>query len=217
MKGQIRFTSVLLIIVVVVGGISVRLGSQKQYLKFPEALDEVVVTVDGEELLVQDLAFYIAYEEGIVERDAFVYNPENTGQYWKIHTNGVFIRTAAKQTAIDMAIHDEIFYQMAQEDGLTLDEKEEEHLRNTQYDFWSDLEEEQRTAIAVGQDYMNQSIEKMALAEKYQSIYAMMKDKEQEEYAFDGTAYQKLLEEHEVQIHEEVWDRIHFGSITVNH
>ena len=57
----------------------------------------------------------------------------------------------------------------------------------------------------------------MALAQKAQSLYAQMNDTEEAEYDFNGEAYQELLENHEVELVEKVWDRVHFGSITVDH
>ena len=213
---QFRNTAFLLLLVFLTLSMS---GSSyvRSYLDFAESLDKTAVIVDGRELTLSDLAFYIAYEEGGVEETAFIYNPEDTGEYWRIHTNGVFIRTEAKQTAMDMAVHDEIFYQLACDEGLVLTDEEEAWLANDQYDFWSDLEEEQREALGVEKEVIDETMRKMALAQKAQSLYAQMNDTEEAEYDFNGEAYQELLENHEVEIVEKVWDRVHFGSITVDH
>ena len=184
---------------------------------FPEALDTVIVTVDDRELVLQDLAFYIAYQEGKIEEEARVYNPEDTGEYWRLHMNDVFLREAGKQKVMDMAVHDEIFYELAVSEGLELTEEEEAHLANDQYDFWSDLEEEQRESLGVSEDVIKESMRKLALAEKYQSLLAAMHDCEVEEYSIDGQAYEQLLEEHTVKVDESVWDRVNFGGITVDH
>ncbi len=214
---KIRFSTLLLMIVIVVAFISMRSGEQKKSLDFAASLDEVAVTVDGTDLALRDVAFYVAYEEKVVEDEAYIYNPQDTGEYWNIHPNGTFIRGTAKQSALDMAVHDRIFYAMAEKEGITLEEEEEKRLSNSQYDFNSDLEDEQKEWLGVSEDELNESMRKLALAEKYQSIYAQIKNGSTEDYSVSGEAYQKMLEGHEVIVNEDVWDRVDFGHITVHH
>lgn len=216
-RQKIRFTSVLLLIVLLLAIYSLAHGQRKNYYTYSEALDQVAVVVDGRNLTLADLAFYVVYEEQAVEEDAFIYNPENTGEYWNIHTNGTFVRTAAKETAMNMAIHDEIFYQLAMQEGIALDEKETAYMENTRMDFWSDTGEEAIEKLGVKKDVLNASMEKIALAQKYQSLLAEMNDADFEEYSFNGSAYEKMQEEHECEIKEGVWERVHFGSVTVAH
>lgn len=217
MKQKVRFTSVLLMIVLVIAVISVSTGRKRDYLTYSNATDEVAAVVDGNELTLKDMAFYVVYEEQLVERDAFIYDPENTGRYWNLHTNGVYVRIEAKATAMDMAIHDAIFYEMAMKEGVELNQEEEQYLSNTQSDFWSDLKEGIIEQLGVSEEVLNESMRKIALAEKYQSLLAVMNEVEYEEYSFSGEAYEKLLLEHEYEVKEDVWERVHFGSITVAH
>lgn len=215
MKQKVRFTIVLLALVIVMGVISVQSGKSKSSIPYAESLGEVIAVIDGEELLLQDMAFYIAYEENLVEADALIYNPKNTRQYWGIHTNGSYVITEAKQAAINMAVHDALLWRLAVQEGVALDEEEERRLANSQDDFWSDLEDIQKKALAVDREIINESMEKMALAEKYQYLLAEMNEKNFEDYSITGGAYQELLEEHACEIKEETWDRVKFGNITV--
>lgn len=217
MKQKFKFTIILLGIVAALGILSFREYQSRQDLVFANSLDEVVLTVDGQELTLRDMAFYIAYQEGKIEKEARIYNPEDTDEYWNLYTNSTFMREAGKQAVLDMAVHDEIFYQMAVEEGMQLSEKEEEYLANDRYDFWSDLEEEQRTELGVSEDELAESMRKIALAEKYQYLLAEMKQKNADDYAFWGQAYEKLLEEHEYTVEEKVWEKVPFGGVTVNH
>lgn len=217
MKQKFKFTIILLGIVAALGILSFREYQSRQDLVFANSLDEVVLTVDGQELTLRDMAFYIAYQEGKIEKEARIYNPEDTDEYWNLYTNSTFMREAGKQAVLDMAVHDEIFYQMAVEEGMQLSEKEEEYLANDRYDFWSDLEEEQRTELGVSEDELAESMRKIALAEKYQYLLAEMKQKNADDYTFWGQAYEKLLEEHEYTVEEKVWEKVPFGGVTVNH
>lgn len=217
MRQKLTFTAIVIALVIMAFIVAYREQESKQKLSFPDSLELTAVTVDGKVLTLRDMAFYIAYEEGQIEQDAKVYNPDNTGEYWNLFTNHTFIRSAGKQTAMDMAVHDEIFYQLAMTEGLELTEEEETYLVNDQYDFWSDLEEEQRKRLGVSEDDVKSTMRKLALAEKYQYLLAAMNNKDFDEYSITGAAYQKLLEEHDYELDTATWDRVPFGSITVNH
>lgn len=217
MRQTKRFFLMLAVFLVLAGALAYRSGRNKSELKFGEALDEVVAVVDGDELTVRDMAFYIAYEEGLIEKHAIIYDAEDTGAFWRVFTNRTFLRSKAKQTVLDMAVHDMIFYQLSRAESMELTEEEEACVADSQYDFWSDLEEEQREALGISQEEMNETIRRIALAEKYQTLLAAIERTEYDDYSFDGKAYQRLLTEHEYKVYEDIWDRIQFGSITVNH
>ena len=190
----------------------------KKMLVFRDSLDKVVVTVDGKDLTIKEIAFYVAYEETTIEEQAYVYDPEDTGAYWKLHIDGQFIRVAGKQAALDMAIHDEIFYELAQKEGLTLSEEEQVALNNKESDFWSDLIDEQKEKLGVTEDQIKETITHLALAEKYQNFLAEQSvDDSYDSYSISGENYQKILDEHSVKVRDKVWDKIDFGSIVVNH
>ena len=217
MKQKIHFTIALVFIVALLAVVSFGQWNARKKLVFAESLTEVAVTVDGSELTLSDMAFYIAYQENKIEETARIYNMEDTGEYWALHGGQMFLREEAKQTTIDMAIHDEIFYQMALVEGIELTEDECEHLANDQYDFWSDLEEEQQLALGVEQEVIDESMQRIALAEKYQYLFAEMNGESFEAYAVGEPAYERLLEAHDYEIEDSVWNRVDFGGITVDH
>ena len=106
---------------------------------------------------------------------------------------------------------------MAAEEGIVLSEAEEQYLANEQQDFWSDLTEEQRESLSVSEDTLDETMRKMALAQKYQSILAEMEQVDYEDYSIGGTEYEKLLAQHTCELDETTWNRVPFGSITVDH
>lgn len=69
---------------------------------------------------------------------------------------------------------------------------EQEYLENDESDFWSDLEDWQREQLGISEEELDSEMEKIALADKYQSIYAEMNQKEYEAYNFNGEAYEAL-------------------------
>ncbi|MEE1249895.1 MAG: hypothetical protein UHU19_11815 [Lachnospiraceae bacterium] len=215
---KLKKTLVISIIAAVIIVMWVMEYDSKKMLVFRDSLDKVVVTVDGKDLTLKEVAFYVAYEETTIEEQAYVYDPEDTGAYWKLHIDGQFIRVAGKQAALDMAIHDEIFYELAQKEGLTLSEEEQVALNNKESDFWSDLTEEQKENLGVTEDQIKETITHLALAEKYQNFFAEQNGNDfYDSYSISGENYEKILAEHSVKVNDKVWDKIDFGSIVVNH
>lgn len=211
-----RFITILSVVVLVLGALSVRNYENRKDLIFAEALDEVAVTIDGVELTLADMAFYVAYQEREVQKGAVIYNRERPLKYWNAHTNGVFVRSVAEEAVVDMAVHDEIFYRMALADELVLDEREELYLANEVYDFCSDLTEKQFKQLGVTAEELETCMRKIALANKYQSILTQIEDIDYTAYDYTKPAYEELLTLHEVVVNEDVWDRISVGNITIN-
>ena len=217
MKQKLKVTAVLLLIVLVLGIFSVTEYESRRELVFAKSLDEVILTVDHKELKLSELAFYVAYQEQQIEAAARIYNPDNTNEYWSLHGNRMFLRDEGKHAVLDMAVHDEIFYQMAVAEGLELTPQEEEHIQMTDMISGSDLGKEERAALGISEDTLLWSMRKIALAEKEQQLLAEIKQCSFEESTSGGQAYERLLSEHEYTVAEDIWERVPFGSVTVKH
>lgn len=81
----------------------------EEWLVYADSLELVVADVNGQELTLRDLAFYIAYDEMFVEEQAQIYDAEDTSRYWNLKTNNVYVRQLSKQSVMEKAVHDEIF------------------------------------------------------------------------------------------------------------
>lgn len=190
----------------------------KKMLVFRDNLDKTVVTVDGKELSLKEIAFYIAYEETTIEEQAYIYDPEDTNSYWNLHIDGQFIRVAGKQAALDMAIHDQIFCELARKEGLEFSEEDKKVLNNKEMDFWSDLSDEQKENLGVSEEQIMETMTQVALAEKYQNFLAEQSGNDSyDSYSISGEEYEKILKEHSFKVKEKVWDKINFGNIVVDH
>ena len=115
-----------------------------------------------------------------------------------------------------MAVHDEIFYQMADKNQIELNQKETEYMENQKLDFWNDLEEEGQTRLGVSFEEISDTFEHMALAQKMQQTLADTEGVDYREYNVDGDMYQELLKEHTFKINESLWKRLNFGKIIVS-
>ena len=218
MKRRLFTTLVLLCAVVALLWSGNRFSTERQTLIYCDSLDMVALEVDGKELTLRDMAYYVACEEKEVEKQACEYDPEDTSKYWNLHVDGLYIRVAARNAVIQKGIHDEIFYRMAMEDPIGLSSEEEQALSEECDDFWNDLlEEEQTEKLGITKEELYQSMRKMIFAEKYQDIYAQMEEKEYHAYDCNGEEYQNLLEQHTYKIREKVWKRVNMGNVILDH
>ena len=217
MKRKIRVTVVLLLLVIMLAVALKQDRVRKQDIVYAQSLDVVAIKVDDVELTLRDIAIYVAYQEKTVQKDAVIYDYENPSKYWNTYTNQYFVRSLAEKAVKEMAIHDEIFYQMALAEGLVLDEREEAYLANEQIDFLMDLSEEQMERLGVSEEDLLTAMRKIALANKCQSIMAQAEGIYYEDYDYTGGVYELIRADHDVKIEESVWDRISVGNITVNY
>ena len=210
-------TILLAIVVIMLGYTSLEASNWHHKLVYSESIHKVAATVNGQELTLLDMAFYVASEEKVAQEQAIVYNPDNPRKYWEVRVNGRFIRVEARDDAMAKAIHDEIFYRMALEKEVELNPEEMQGVKNTQEDFWSDLSDnDSQDRLGVSREDIDRQIEKAALAYKYQIIYAEMNGEAVENYDFSGDSYQDLLKENKYEIEESVWKNVDFGGVTVN-
>lgn len=212
-----KFLIIVIIFVITAGAASFFRYKRMEPVSYEKYIDETILTVDGEEYRLRDLAFYIAFEESTVEEQARVYNHKNTNQYWNIHTNDSFLRHTARDAITERAVHDIIFYQMAKKDELVLTDEEREYMMNEKADFWNDLTDEQRERIIISEKEIEHTFEKLALAQKEQRYVAEASGVLYAAYETDGDMYAELLQEHEYQVNDELWKRFSVGNITLSH
>lgn len=212
---------VLWIFVVIVAVLSIFADygrRNREDIIYPESLDVVVATVEEEDITLREFALYVAFQEAEVQKQAEVYEPDDTRKYWNIHTDGVFISQAARNEAMSMAIHDEIFYQMSVELGLSLNDEERQILQNDVDDFWYDLtDDEKEKKLGITKDDIYLAMEKIAYAQKAQAICAGMDGVDYSDYDYYEEVFQDFLGDYKYQVNDKVLERLDFGDITLNH
>ena len=209
---------VLILCVAVVVYALVSMEGGRGPISYNEHLEDTVVTIDGDAVTFEDLAFYILYEERKVEEQARIYNPDYTKDYWNIHTNDTFIQSEAKTVVINMAIHDHLLYKLAVEEGMdTLTEAQEEELEFAETDFWEDLLDIQWEKLPCSEEVINEQIRIAAIAENYQNWLAQENGPSQAAYKYDGYYYALIRDQHEIKINDKLWNRFVMGDVTLEH
>lgn len=180
-----------------------------------EHLDDVILYVDGRELTLDDIAFTILDTETTVQEQAEAYSPEEPVKYWRAHVNGKFINLVAKDGIIKTAIHDEIFYRLAQKDQVTLKDKEIEKIRSEAKDYYKKLSTYQKEALDLQEEDIYKAMEKIGLVEKYEDLFMVENKCNIEDVIVDGPVYDQLLKEHDYRVNLEVWGDVPVGTITI--
>ena len=191
-------------------------GVRQRTIDFKEHLDETVLVLDGKNYPLRKLAFYVAYEEQMIQEQALVYDVSDPNKYWNTHMNGHFVRVKAREEAMNLAIHDFIFYDMAVELGMELDQSEIDYAKGRSEDFWMDLGDYGRAQLGITGEELTEDLLRMALAQKYQKLYAAMENAAQEDYDVGGAAYEALLGEHTYKIRDRLWEGVSMGHVTLD-
>lgn len=191
-------------------------GVRQKTIVLAGHLDDTVLRLDGQKYPLRKLAFYIAYEEQTVQEQALLYDADDPNKYWNTHINGHFVRVRAREEAMNLAIHDFIFYNLSQELDMELDQEEIVYAAAQAKDFWMDLGETGQQRIGITQDELTEDLLCMALAQKYQQLYAAMQGVPEEDCEVGGIVYGQLLQEHSYKITDSVWEGISMGHVTLD-
>lgn len=190
----------------------------REDIVYPNSLDLVVATVEQEEITLREFALYVAHQEMEVQKQANVYDPEDTRKYWNVHTDGVYISHAARNEAMSMAIHDELFYQVAMELQLKLTEEELQILQNDVDDFWFDLTDDgKEEKLGITKEDIYAAMEKIAYAQKAQYICAGMDGVDYSDYDYYEEVFLDFLSDYKYNVNDSVLNRLDFGDITLEH
>lgn len=220
MKFRVKYllTVALLALTVVLLVYGEGAGSSRGKLVYAESLNEAPAAVNGKPLTLRRLAFYVAWEESQVQEQALIYDPEDTAKYWNVQVKGTFIRAEARNTVIEMAVHDEVFAQLAEADGIGLSEEEKRLVSGEEESFWQDLlEDEKAERLGISYGDLCESMEREALAEKYQAIYEQLHYADEGDYDYDEEAYLELLGEQDYEFDKDLWRRVDIGNVTLAH
>lgn len=214
-KNRLRLLAAVILMGVVIC-VPCGCGIRQRTIVFSEHLDDTVLRLDGQKYPLRKLAFYIAYEEQTVQEQALLYDANDPNKYWNAHINGHFVRVRAREEAMNFAIHDFIFYNLAQELDMELDQEEIGYAAAQAEDFWMDLGETGQQRLGITQDELTEDLLHMALAQKYQQLYAAMQGVPEEDCDVDGIVYGQLLEKHSYKITDSVWEGISMGRVTLD-
>ena len=215
-KYRVLWIFVLIFAAVIYVGNEVRLG--REYIVYYESLDTVLATIQKQEYTIRDFAVYVAHQEAEVQDQAYAYDMNNTRKYWNVRTDLGFINQVARNEAMSMAIHDELFYQLYQELNIELSETELAMIQNDADDFWQDLvDEEKDTRLGIQKEDVYHSMYKIACSQKAQMVYAGILAVDYSDLDYASEEFLDFLSDYEYKVNDNVLNRLDFGDITLVH
>lgn len=215
---KFRVLWIFVIVFVVMIHVANQTRLSRQDIVYNESLDMVVATVQDEAITLRDFAVYVAHQEAIVQEQAVVYDSEDTRKYWNVHTDGVFISHAARNQAMSMAIHDELFYQLSLELHISFSEEEMQTLNNNVDDFWYDLTDDgKEQKLGITKEDVYNTMYEIACAQKAQLICAGIDGVDYSDYDFNQEQFLDFLADYEYEVKDSVLNRIDFGDVTLEH
>lgn len=193
-----------------------RLSREK--IVYAQSLDIVLATVQDEEFTLRDFAVYVAHQEDAVQEQALAYDVDDTRKYWNVRTDMGFISQVARNEAMSMAIHDELFYQLYQELNMEFSEDELSIIQNDAEDFWQDLvDEEKDVKLGIEKEDVSNTMYKIACAQKAQMVYAGIQSVDYEDLDYASEEFLDFLSDYAYEVNDNVLNRLDFGDITLVH
>lgn len=189
-----------------------------QQIVYSESLDTVLATVQGEDFTLRDFAVYVAHQEAEVQDQALTYDMNDTKKYWNVRTDLGFINQVARNEAMSMAIHDELFYQLYQDLNMEFSQDELVLIQNDAEDFWNDLvDEEKDSRLGIQKEDVYNTMYKIACSQKAQMVYAGILAVDYEDLDYASEEFLEFLSDYEYKVNDKVLNRLDFGDITLIH
>lgn len=200
---------------------------QNRIFNYDEHIDDVVITVDGRDVLLREFGYYIYSLEDHVNKQAIAYDRYHPLDYWNKHfragMDSQFVSLMARDKAIDVCVCDMIYESMAVEAGYSLTREEEEKAKESAKKIYQKMTEEQIDILGVSLELIEEIQCKKYLIAKFAKDYVKTLNFEgyagyREELISSGGAYyeQNILPEHEIKINGYIKDSLKFGKISIN-
>lgn len=216
----IIIVNILLILVGVFGKILTRFD-------YKDHFDDIVISVDGENISLREFGYYIYQVEAFVQNQALLYDPENPKLWWNTHfsagLDSQFVCDYAKKVALNTCICDQIYYEEAIHSGLVIDEACKAKINKEAQEMFESMTSSQLAATGLSQEDIIKMHRKHVIASVYAESLATKLDlgnydKEPKELLnWDGEYYEEeILPMHEIKQNDKILDNITLGKITVN-
>lgn len=205
---------VIFVVTAAVGVLAFR-SARKSRFAVEEHLQSIIVEVDGQPITLKEMDFWILDTETTVQEQAVQYDAGQPEKYWRARVNSRFVNQMVKEGIIDTVIHDEIFYRMAERDGITLTAEELSVVEDKAQLYYRELTEEQKATLQISKEDILSAMQKIGTAEKYASYFCVEQQCAPEDAAVRGDVYLQELSHHEYEVNWDVWSRVKIGTLTI--
>ena len=200
--------------------VSIIYGTNKKNNKFVfnEHLDEeaLVISKNDEKhpLTLKDVSYYVLIMEATGDANAKLYDPSKKNAFWNIYINNTFVKTIAKENAMNLCIRDNVYYLEAVANNVSLEPVELEAVEEETDFIYFSLTGKQLDATTLDRSDIYNIRYKIALATKYVTKLMNENDLSADTLNIDGEYYTDLLDSYDIEI-DDLWDNVELGSITI--
>ena len=200
---------------------------EKNVFVYEEHLDDVIITVDNQNITLRDFGYYIVKMENIVQQQALIYNAQDPTDYWNSHFSAGadtgYMFEYAWNYAVTDCICDLIYEQKAFDAGDSLSLEECKMVMEQSREIYASLSDKQIKNTGLTLDIITQVEARKMLVKQYAS--ANSTGDEASKYIDDVMVYVtgigEIAADSELLQHEIVYDadiehNVHMGKITVN-
>lgn len=219
---RVILACVLSIAICLIAFMYIHYGNKNEDFAYNEHLDETVMSIMSQDGAVesmnvnlQEMAYYIINVEGDINDMAYQYDSENPKKYWTVKIRTIYnMADYAKDLAFDSCVRDFIYYMEAVKAGLELTEEELELAADDTKVIMKNLSGKQMDMSDYSEEILYSLEKKLYLATKYVNTLTE-KGYKIADLELDGSYYQELLSLYNIDVNEEVWDKIELGELTI--
>ncbi len=227
MAGNEKKIIIVLAITSIIAIIGAQIYRTATAFHYEDYLDEVVISVDGNDLTLREFGYYIYTTEEFVQKQALLYDPEDPLHWWNTHfsagLDSQFISELAMKTAINTYLSHIIYYNEAQRAGMALNTSQEETAFKEATELYSKMSDFNRERTGLNEVLIYSVIRRRDLGAKYAEYLALnmdfsgFDDEPGTLLAGDGDYFQNvILPQHTVVKNEKLIKHLKIGRITVN-
>lgn len=189
----------------------------KDKFAYEDNLDKTVVTINDYSYDLREVSYYVIKMEAFVDNAANAYNENNPKAYWNLYINHTFVSKAAHDNCMKLVIRDFMYANEAAKLGLTLTDERLEEVEDEVHTILKNMSPEQMSITNYTDKELYDILYRVAMAEAYVT-YLMDKDSSltEEDLDTEGTYFEEMKENYDIDINDKIWDKIDLGRITIN-
>lgn len=194
-------------------------GYEGNKFVFEEHLADTLVTVGEEDVTLKDACYYIVVIESNLNAQAMALDPDNPQRYWNTPMNNGeeagYLSSQAKKDTMDACIRDHIYFKEAIEAGIELTQEETKLCEEDAKDQEKAMTGEAFEVTGYQYQDIYKAVYRTHILKKYMTSL-MQKGYKEEELDFDGEYYNQVKKAYNIDINEELWEKVKLGKVTVN-
>lgn len=225
-KSGILIIAAFIALIAVLTIIVVMRMEQNRNFVYDEHLQETAFSIDGENVTIQEISYYIWNVEKKFNEMAVAYNPDNPKEFWNTHfkaaLDSTFTRDYAKRIAKEVSVYNCVMRKEADRYGVTLTTSEIQAVKEEASDCYAAMTSYAKEQTKIKEENLISIFEDEAVIRKFlekaaEDITAQgFTGDLNQQLSYSGEYYNEyILTQYNVQYNDALWEKITMGTITL--